>query len=124
MLTTYPIKINNVTIPFPDSWSETPMKAGNRFETEDGGIRQIITRTKRLTASASFTVTSRWLKNFMTYRDANTLSVDIYDPVSGSSVNHTMFIVYDSFTYELIPEFRHASGTEGLWKLSFDLEEV
>ena len=124
MLTSYPTKINNTPIPFPDSWTETPVKSGNRFETEDGGIRQIIIRSKRLKASAKFTVTNRWLKKFMGYRDANTISVDIYDSLTTAMVNHTMFIDYESFSYELIPASKRAGGTDGLWRLSFDLEEV
>ena len=123
MLTLYPIKINNESIPFPNDWNENPIKIVNGFEMEDGGRQEIVVRTGRLKVSASFTVTSKWLKKFQAWRDANFLTVSIYDAQTNGYVNHTMDIVADSFSYELIRKSERAANTNGLYRLSFDLEE-
>lgn len=122
MLSSYPTTINNEVIPYPDTWEENPKKKSNTFETEAGGIQKIITRTSRLCVSCSFTVTSRWLKKFMGYRDANSLTVSIYDAKNETMTSHTMFIDDDSFVYERIKDSRYMTNTNGLYKLSFDME--
>ena len=122
MLSSYPTTINNEVIPYPDTWEENPKKKSNTFETEAGGIQKIITRTSRLCVSCSFTVTSRWLKKFMEYRNANSLTVNIYDPVLNAMASHTMFIDDESFVYERIKDSRYVTNTNGLYKLSFDME--
>ena len=122
MLSSYPITINNEVIPYPDTWEENPRKKSNTFETEAGGIQKIITRTSRLCVSCSFTVTSRWLKKFMGYRDADSIQVSIYEPRSEVMGTYTMFIDDDSFRYDRIKESRYAANTNGLYKLSFDME--
>lgn len=122
MLSSYPTTINNEVIPYPDTWEENPKKKSNTFETEAGGIQKIITRTSRLCVSCSFTVTSRWLKKFIGYRDANSLTVSIYDAKNEVMTSHTMFIDDDSFVYERIKDSRYVTNTNGLYKLSFDME--
>jgi hypothetical protein len=122
MLSSYPITINNEVIPYPDTWEETPKKITNTFQTEAGGVQKIVTRGSRLCVTCSFTVTSRWLKKFMGFRDANSITVSIYDPNTEAMATHTMFIEDESFRYERIKESRYAANTNGLYKLSFDME--
>lgn len=123
MLTSYPTTFDNEIIPFPDNWAEKPQKIVNQFETEAGGLKNIVVRNQRLSVDASFTVTSRWLKKFKGYRAQNEISVGIYDAETGSTVSHSMFIVGDSFSYELVHDSRYAQNTNGVYKLSFTIEE-
>ena len=123
MLKNYPIKINNVAIPFPKEWSENPVKIVNNFETEAGGRKQIITRIGRLNASGTWTVSSRWLKKFLTWRKEPTLSVQIYDAETDAYITHTMSINEDSFQYDLIRDSKLCNNTNGLYELTFELEE-
>lgn len=123
MLSTYPILINNVAIPFPDRWEESPKKIVNNFETEAGGRNVLVVRNKRLTCSGEWTVTSRWLMKFKQYRTQNSLSVSVYDCEFEQYKTHTMSINEDSFNYSLIKDSQHVGNTNGLYKLSFDLEE-
>ena len=123
MLTSYPIKINNTAIPFPDSWEENPRKVSTEFMMENGGRKKIGIRNKLMSISAAFTVSSRWLKKFEEWRDASTLTVSIYDALTSAYVNYTMEITDDSFSYSLIKDSKRMANTEGLWRLSFELEE-
>lgn len=123
MLTSYPIKIDDTAIPFPDTWEETPMKVSNEFETESGYRQKIIVRNSRMRIAASFKVSSRWLKKFEAWRDAAILTVSVYDAQTGAYKNRTMEISDDSFSYSLIQNSKRLANTEGLWRLSFELEE-
>lgn len=123
MLTSYPIKINNTAIPFPDSWEENPRKISNEFMMENGGRKKIGVRTTLMSISASFAVSSRWLKKFESWRDDETITVSIYDALTNAYVNYTMEITDDSFSYNLIKNSKRLRNTEGLWRLSFELEE-
>lgn len=123
MLTSYPIKINNTAIPFPDTWEENPRKISTEFQMENGGRKKIGIRNKLMSISAAFTVSSRWLKKFEAWRDASTLTVSIYDAQTGAYKNYTMEVMDDSFSYNLIKNTKRLGNTEGLWRLSFDLEE-
>lgn len=123
MLSSYPIQINSENIPFPDSWVENPKKITNTFDTESGGIKKVVVRSSRLSISASFTVSSFWLKKFQSYRNLGELTVRIYDATAGTYVSHTMFIDDESFSAELIPQTQYVGNTNGLYRLSFELGE-
>ena len=123
MLTSYPIKINSTAIPFPDSWEENPRKISSEFQMENGDRKKIGIRNKLMSISASFTVSSRWLKQFEAWRDAATLTVSIYSAQTGAYKNYTMEIMDDSFSYNLIKNSKRVRNTDGLWRVSFDLEE-
>ena len=129
MYNSFPIMVQRTggsyeEIPFPDSWNEAPVKDSQTFKTEDGSIRKIQIRARRLKISASFTVTNRWLKKFEQYQYDKTIKVKVYDADSSSYLEHTMFIDDESFRADLVTASRYASGTDGLWKVSFDLEEI
>lgn len=123
MLSSYPIKINNEAIPFPDSWNENPKKIASQFETESGHRKVLVQRTGRLAISARFTVSSRWLKKFMQWRDAASFTLSKYDAVTGAYTTHTMDIDPESFSYDLVRHSELVKNTEGLYYLSFDMEE-
>lgn len=123
MLTSYPIKINNTAIPFPDSWDETPKKVAHEFMMENGHRKKIEVRNSLLSISASFTVSSRWLKKFEIWRDMFTLTVSIYDAETSAYKDYTMEITDESFSYSLIKNSKRVGNTDGLWNLSFELEE-
>lgn len=123
MLSEYPIKINDVVIPFPDRWEETPHKIANNFETEAGGRVQLEVRNCRLSVSGEWTVSHRWLKKFMQYRDLNAITIRMYDAVTGDYKSHVMSITEDSFRYSLIDGSKRVKNTEGLWRVSFEAEE-
>lgn len=123
MLKNYATQINDVALPFPKSWDETPKKIVANFESESGKRKQIVKRNSRLLISAEYTVSSRWLKKFKQFRDLNTLTVKIYEAETGTLATHEMSITEESFHYSLIENSKNARNTDGLWLLSFDLEE-
>lgn len=123
MLTSFPILMASKEVPFPDSWQENPQRVSNSFEMENGGRKKIGIRTKLMSISASFTVTSRWLEYFQYLRDQSSFVVSIYDAQVGGYQNYVMEITDDSFSYDLIKNSKRVKNTDGLWRVSFDLEE-
>lgn len=123
MLKDYPIKINDTAIPFPRSWSENRTRIANEFQTESGKRKVILVRNARKSWSGSWVVSSTWLKIFEEYRAENTLSLKVYDAVTGGYKNHTVNITDDSFRFDLIEGSKSVGRTNGLYTVSFDMEE-
>ena len=123
MLKNYPIKINNTAIPFPKTWSEDRARIATNFQTESGKRKSILVRNARKTWSGSWVVTSSWLKRFEDYRAENTLTLKVYDASTDAYKSHTVSISDESFRFELIEGSEMVGRTNGLYNVSFELEE-
>ena len=123
MLKDYPIKINNEAIPFPTSWEENPKRILNAFETEAGGIKHINIRTTRMSFTGEWKVSSRMLRRFKQYRELPSFTLSVYDAQHGTYGDYTVSIDPDSFVYSVIPASKLAENTNGLYVLSFSMEE-
>lgn len=123
MLASYPIKIENNAIPFPKSWSESPKRLANNYETEAGTRQAVILRNARTVFSGSWTVSSRWLKKFKDFRALEHFTLSVYDASTNAYADHTVSITDDSFSYDLIEGSKRVKNTEGLYNVSFDMEE-
>lgn len=123
MLKNYPIKINDTAIPFPKTWSEDRTRIASNFQTESGKRKSILVRNARKTWSGSWVVTSSWLKRFEDYRTENTLTLKVYDASTDAYKSHTVSISDESFRFELIEGSEMVGRTNGLYNVSFELEE-
>ena len=123
MLTSYPTMFNSTQIPKPDSWEETVEKVVNNFQTESGHRATIVVRSHRLKASGTWTVSSKWLKTFQEFLILNSFTMKLYTAIDQARDDYTVSIQEDSFRYELIKGSERVAGTDGLYRLSFDIEE-
>lgn len=123
MLATYPIKINSTAIPFPTGWSVAPKRLANNYETEAGTRQVVVLRNARTTFSGSWTVSSRWLKKFLEFRALESFTLSVYDVTTSAYADHTVSITDDSFSYELIEGSKRVKNSEGLYRVSFDMED-
>lgn len=123
MLATYPIKINSTAIPFPTGWSVAPKRLANNYETEAGTRQVVVLRNARTTFSGSWTVSSRWLKKFLEFRALESFTLSVYDASTNAYADYTVSITDDSFSYDLIEGSKRVKNTEGLYRVSFDMEE-
>lgn len=122
MLRNKPFSINTTIIPFPDSWSVNPKRVANNFTTEAGTRQAVVVRDSMPTFSGSWTVSSKWLKNFMDWRDEDSLTLSVYDVQTSAFKSYTVSITDDSFQYELIHGSENVRNSEGLYRVSFDME--
>lgn len=115
------ILFDSTSIPFANSWVENPQKLRNTFTTEAGTEIDLIVRDDKLSISASYTCLDNLLQTFFTFRDKNSFVLTRYNPKTKSSETRTVRMT--DFNYELLPKSYGLTGQNGVWKVSFNLEE-
>lgn len=115
------IYFNQTEIPFPKSWVENPEKLKNTFTTEAGTEIDLIIRSKRLSISVATTCLDDMLTTFFQFRDMNSFTLTKYDPLTKSSEIATVRMT--DFNYGLVKDSYKLTATNGVWNVSFNLEE-
>lgn len=121
MLKDYPIKFNDETIPEPVKWSEDYGVVESVNKTEAGTDQISVTRYDKLSVSCSFQCTSMWAGKFKKYSKSDLVHVLMYDLEANGYRERDMRI--REFKAEPVINSRLTLGTNGLWKVSFNLEE-
>ena len=117
----YPTKINGTDVFAPDSWTVTPAVVETEFQTEAGTDEVIVTRYDKVTISAKYTASAKWLKLFQGWATTASLTVKYYDPISEGYSTRTMRM--RNFKYVLIQGSDALTTSLGLYTVSFDLIE-
>ena len=121
-LNSYPTTINNVTIPVPIAWDETPEVVENVNTTEAGTDVVDVLRVDKLTVTASYDVSSAWLATFKGWnKSTSALTVKIYDADQNAYV--TRYMRMRNFSQSLVKDSDRTKDTIGLWNVTFDLIE-
>jgi len=115
------ILFDDVSIPFPQSWVENTQKLKNTFTTEAGTEIDLIIRSKKLSVSFATTCLDNDLKTYFQFRDKDSFVLTKYDPLTKASTTATVRIT--DFNYELVRKSSSLTATNGVWKVSFNLEE-
>ena len=121
MLKNYPIKFDGVAIFTPSSWEEESSVVENVNETEAGTDQIIVTRYDKLSVSASFQCSSAWAGRFKAYSKQSEITVSLYDIETHAYKNRSMRL--RSFKAAPVEHSEKNSGTDGLWTVSFTLQE-
>ncbi len=121
MLSSYPIKFDNEIIFTPVSWDENSEVIETVNQTEAGTDQIAITRYDKLSISCSFQCSSVWAKKFKEYSKQDSIAVSIYDLIDQGYKVRTMRI--RDFKTSLVDNSWKTPGTNGLWNVSFSLQE-
>ena len=121
MLNDYPVKINNVELFPANKWDEDSEVIEDVQTSEAGTDITTVTRYDKLTVSAEYRCRSQWLGKFKAWSKADTLTVQIYDPVTDKYLSRTMRM--RNFKSSLIEFSEKVKDTQGVWNVSFTLEE-
>ena len=121
MLSDYPIKFGQETIFTPESWEESSEVIENVNTTEAGTDQISVTRYDKLSISCSFLCSSIWAKKFKEYSKQNEIAVSTYDLIDERYNTRIMRI--RNFSASLVANSWNTRNTEGLWNISFNLEE-
>ena len=116
------LKLNGVQIPNPTSYSEESETIDNQYETEAGGLNISVTRYDRLHISVSFDVTSAWAAKLKNYSKQGLLTVTLFDLALNAESEHSMMI--QNFKSNLVEQSEYTARTNGLWTVSFELQEL
>ena len=114
--------INNVELFPSDKWDEDSAVVEETYQTEAGTDQASVTRYDKLTVSAQYRCKEEWYSRFKGWSQRDTLSVSIYDPVVKGRKNRTMRM--RKFKATLIENTEDVEDTNGVWDVSFDLEEI
>lgn len=121
MLIEYPIKFDDTIVPSPDEWIEKS-SAVERISTTEAGTDQIaVIRYDKLQIICAFSCTSRWTAEFKKISKKDSVDVNLYD-IETAAYKCRQMRVRD-FKAKLVKESETTKGTNGLWKITFKLEE-
>ena len=121
MLKDYPIRFDGEALFTPASWEEESSVVENVNETEAGTDQIIVTRYDKLTVTASFQCTSTWAGKFKAYSKRDSITVSLYDIETHAYKDRAMRL--RSFKAVPADHSEGIRGTDGLWTVSFSLEE-
>lgn len=121
MLKNYPILFDGEKIFTPSSWEEESNVIESVNETEAGTDQIIITRYDKLSVSTTFQCSSTWAGRFKAHSRKNVIRVSIYDLETHGYKTRSMRIRSFKATQEQYSE--RVPRTDGLWTVSFTLEE-
>lgn len=111
---------NNIKLPMPDSYSIdlADVEADTSGETEAGTTQRDVVRSGVVTISASFSVSSKWLKQLTAYSKQSKIDVQYFDTEALDLKSTEMFIT--GFKAAL----KKDTSYKGLWTVSFTLNEM
>ena len=121
MLKDYPITFDGERIFTPTSWEEESAVVESVNETEAGTDQIIVTRYDKLSVSATFQCSSTWAGKFKAYSKRDYVAVRLYDIETHDYVERSMRL--RGFKAVPTEHSERTSGTDGLWTVSFTLEE-
>lgn len=134
MLKNYPIYFSEVgaetetQILFPLKWDEDSEIIENENESEAGTDLVSVVRYDKLTVSASFKCSSGWVKTFKNFAKMPYIRVRSYDIIDEAYKTRNMRL--RDFSNKLIKYSERINATfpsgvvNGLWEVSFKLEEI
>ena len=121
MLKDYPIYFDDTKLFTPTKWEESSEVVESVNQTEAGTDQVIVIRTDKLSVSASFQCSSRWAAKFAAFRDQDSIQVKLYDIKEQGYKTRTMRMRNFKPGHEEHSE--KTANTNGLYTVSFDLEE-
>ena len=121
LLIDYPVKFGDEEIPEPEEWSEESSVVENVNQTEAGTDQISVIRYDKLSVSCSFQCSHRWASKFKAYSKKDSIFVRMYDIELGGYKTRTMRI--RSFKADPVQNSQRTPNTNGLWEISFHLEE-
>lgn len=117
------IIFNTSEIPFPLTWNETAKTIKKTFTTEAGTDEDLVIRRDKRIISASFKSTDYWVRVFASFYRLNSFTLKQYDPYLNTTEERTVRM--SDLKYNLVNKSwdLDPTVTQGLWNVSFTLEE-
>ena len=121
MLTNYPIYFNDFVLPFTKKWSEDYDTIEDVNESEAGTDIVDVARYNKLKVSCSIGCLSDMAKQLMIFSQMPYFTLRKYDILTEAYKNYTVRM--RDFGVDKIEGSETVSISNGLWKISFKLEE-
>lgn len=115
-------KFNDTEILRPISWSETSNVIETVQVTEAGTDVINVTRYDKISISAEFGCTSGWAKTLRGFSTLDTFTLTRYNVVTETEETRTVRM--RNYTQTLVKDSETLAGFNGLYNISFELEEI
>ena len=115
-------KFNNTELLRPVSWSETSNVIESVNTSESGTDIINVVRYDKLTISAEFGCSHTWAKTFREFSLLDSFVLTRYDVISGTDEQRTVRM--RNYSQTLIKDSETLAGFNGLYNITFDLEEI
>lgn len=117
----YPMMFNTTVIPFPTTYSEQSQTIENVNQTEAGTDIVNVMRHNKLSASMTFRCLQSVLQTLASFETSNSFTFKRYNPKNGTYEERTVRM--RGFTHELVKGSEDLPSVDGVWEVSFTLEE-
>lgn len=117
----YPIKFNTTEIPFPASWSESPETLEKVFQSEAGTDKIIIQRKNKLKVTMNYNCLDTLANTLGTFSQMDSFTFKRYNPITATYEERTVRM--RNYSCAFVKKSEDLSATNGIWKISFTLEE-
>lgn len=121
MLKDYPVTFDGVEVMQWSRWEENREVIENTYQTEAGTDQVDVVRYGKLSVSCQYRCHDEWLRIFTDFSERDSIEVSSYDTKQAMSTVKIMRI--RDFKAEPIENSERVSNTNGVWNVSFKLEE-
>lgn len=125
MLKDYPLMLNNTELLIPSSYKENWKAVEEVKQSAAGTDIYTSIRSRKLVASLTYKVMNGWLKTFADFNmlsRTESLTFKRYDPILDAYSEH--FVKMTGFSYQLNRKSWDLEATNGIYEVSFNLEEI
>lgn len=119
----YPIILNNVEYQYFKTWNVKHSDYVNTHETEAGTQEDSITRKGRHSISVTVTCLQPLLAGLLGLAALDEFEAQIYNPATDQYVTITVRVAANSMSYSLKQKSANLETVNGVWNVSFTLEE-
>lgn len=119
----YPIILNGVSYKYFKTWNIKRVDYVTTHETEAGTQEDVVTRKGRKSIGVSVTCLQPLLAGLVGLADLDEFEARIYDVVTDGYVTIDVRIGKGSMSYSLKEGSANLSAVNGVWTVSFTLEE-
>lgn len=119
----YPIVLNGVEYQYFKTWQIKRNDVVNKHETEAGTQEDSITRKGRLSIGVTVTCLQPLLAGLVGLANLDEFEAKIYDVVTDSYATITVRVAPNSMSYGLKQKSADLDTVNGVWNVSFTLEE-
>lgn len=121
--TNYPIVLNDVEYKYFKTWGIKRNDYVSTHETEAGTQEDVVTRKGRRSIPVSVTCLQPLLANLIGLADLDEFDAKIYNPATDDYDTIDVRIGAGSMSYNLKQGSADLSAVNGVWEVSFTLEE-
>lgn len=119
----YPIVLNDVEYQYFKTWNIKLNDSVTTHETEGGTQEDVTTRRGRKSIGISVTCLQPLVAQLVALNDLDDFEAKIYNVLTNDYVTITVRVAPNSMTYSLKEKSANLSAVNGVWQVSFTLEE-